>query len=88
MILTTAAIQQSLAAVTPVVHTTGVNWVSVATITGAVVILMTAILSITAKYIASKITASISRLRIEVVDKLDTRLSIVEATLQSINRKT
>lgn len=88
MILTTAVMQQLVVAATPVVHTTGVNWVSVATITGAVVILMTTVLGFTAKYIASKITASISQLRIEVVDKLDTRLSIVETTLQSINRKT
>lgn len=88
MILTTAAIQQLVVSAAQTgVHTTGINWVSVSTIVGSIVVLMSAILSIVAWYIATKITSAISRLRIEVVDKLDTRLSVVEATLKAINGK-
>lgn len=67
------------------VHTTGVNWSSVVTITSAVVVLMTAVLGLTAKYISSRITSSIDRFRIDVVSKLDTRLIQVETKLDNIS---
>lgn len=68
------------------VHTTGVNWASVVTITAAVVVIMTTVFSIVARYITSRIGGAVDRFRIEVVDKLDTRLTSVETTLVEISR--
>lgn len=87
MILTTAVIQEFIVASTPpVVHTTGVNWASVTTIIVGITLVMTTILGVLAKYIANRVAGSINQLRIDVVDKLDTRLSVVEKTLELISR--
>lgn len=86
MILTTATVQEFVVATTPVVHTTGINWISVTTIIVGITVVMSALLSVIARYIANRVTDSINRLRIDVVDKIDTRLSVVEKTLELINR--
>jgi hypothetical protein len=67
------------------VHTTGVNWVSVATIVGATVVLISFIFGVFAKYVSAQITASINVFRIDVVAKLDERLGKVEGKLDTIN---
>lgn len=73
---------------TATVHTSGVNVESVLAITGSVVALMSVIFTLLAKLITGKITASIDRFRLDVVTQLDTRLTIVEQKLTSIDRKT
>lgn len=74
-----------MAVLTPVVHTTGINWDSVAAIVGIVsgVIATFAIIAgwlgrMFAKYITTQITGSINRFRIEVVATLEHRLTHLE----------
>jgi zinc transporter ZupT len=75
----------TIAATTPV-HTTGVNWQSVLAITASIVTLLSILGAVVGRYIASKITSSISKFQDAVVDKLDTRLTIVETKLDTLNR--
>ena len=75
-----------LAAATSVVHTTGVNWQSVLTITGSIVTLLTILGALVGRYIANRITAAIATFQNAVVSKLDTRLTIVETKLDTLNR--
>jgi hypothetical protein len=60
------------------VHTTGINLASVLTIVSAVVVIMTAILGVTARYITARITGAIDRFRIEAFDPLAERVSELE----------
>lgn len=76
-----------LAADVPVVHTTGVNWASVITIIGAIVVIMSAVFALLAWYVTTRITGGIDKFRIEVVDKLDSRLIKVETTLEVIRKQ-
>ena len=73
-----------IAATTPVVHTTGVNWISVLTITLTIVTLLSIILGLVSRVLANRITGAIDKFRIDVVTQLDTRLTRVEAKLESI----
>lgn len=61
------------------VHTSGVNWQSVAAIVGAVVVAMSAVFGLIARVVSNQITGAINKFRIEVVDKLDRRLTRIEA---------
>jgi hypothetical protein len=61
------------------VRTVGINWDSVLTIVSAVVVIMTAVFSVLARYVAVKITASIDKFRIEAFDPLESRVTQVEA---------
>lgn len=67
-----------------VVHTTGVNWMSVLTIIGGVVAIMSTIITAVALFISGKITAAINLFRIQVVNQLDLRLTKVEQTVTDI----
>lgn len=70
------------------VHTSGVNWLSVATIVSAIVVplgLMFAFLARSmAKYIANSITRAIDGFHIAVVTVLDTRLTRVEQAVTDL----
>jgi hypothetical protein len=61
------------------VRTAGINWASVLTIVSAVVVIMTAVLGLLTRYVASKVTGSIDKFRIEVFDPLEGRVTAVEA---------
>jgi hypothetical protein len=60
------------------VHTTGINLESVLTIVSAVVVIMTAILGVVARYVTARITGAIDRFRIEAFDPLAERVSQLE----------
>jgi hypothetical protein len=64
------------------VHTSGINWASVLTIVcsivGALAIVFGFITRFAAKYISREITASIDKLRVEIVSKMETRISLLE----------
>lgn len=60
------------------VHTSGINWESVGTIIAAVVAAMTFVLGAFAKYVSGQITGSIDKFRIDVIARLDTRITILE----------
>jgi hypothetical protein len=60
------------------VHTSGVNWESVIAIVGGVVTIMTVIFGLFARYVSNSITGSIDRFRIEVIQKLDRRITVLE----------
>jgi hypothetical protein len=66
------------------IHTAGVNWASVAAIAGSVAAIMSIIIGLFAKLISSQITTAIDKFRIEVVNKLDTRLTAAETSLRDI----
>lgn len=68
------------------VHTVGINWDSVLTIVSAVVVIMTAVFSVLARYVAMKITGSIDKFRIESFDPLESRVTQVEAR-QGVTRR-
>lgn len=61
------------------VHTIGINWASVLTIVSAVVVIMTAVLGVLTRYVASKVTGAIDKFRIDVFDPLEGRVTAVEA---------
>jgi hypothetical protein len=69
------------------VHTTGVNWESVATITGVLVVILTAILGLFAKWIAAQITGAIDRFHLNVITVLDKRLSALELTVNATRKR-
>jgi hypothetical protein len=64
------------------VHTTGINWASTLTIVCAVVgalgIIFTAVTRFFARYISDRITNSIDKLRLDVLAKMDKRVTILE----------
>jgi hypothetical protein len=64
------------------VHTTGINWASVLTIVcavvGALAIIFTAVTRFFARYISDRITGSIDKLRLDVLAKMDKRVTILE----------
>jgi BMFP domain-containing protein YqiC len=68
------------------VHTSGINWASVAAITTAVVLVMSTIFATVARYVSSQVTGAINKLRVDVINKLDTRLTAVETKLDTVNR--
>jgi hypothetical protein len=70
------------------VHTAGINWASVGAIVGTVATTMTIIVGISAKLVANQISSAIDKFRIEVVSKLDTRITRIETILnRNLNRK-
>jgi hypothetical protein len=60
------------------VHTVGINWASVVTIVASVVVIMTAMLGVLARYVAAKITSAIDKFRIEAFEPLEGRVTVVE----------
>lgn len=67
------------------VHTTGINWESVLTIVGAVCVILTTLGTYVARYVAGNVTTAINNFKIDVVAKLDTRLTTVETKLDEKN---
>jgi hypothetical protein len=67
------------------VHTSGVNLESVVTIIGSVVAILTVIFGLATRYISSRITGAIDRLRLDVIQKLDIRLTAVETKIDTVN---
>ena len=63
---------------TPDVHTTGINWDSVVTIVASVVVIMTTVFGLLARYVATKIAGAVDKFRIEAFDPLESRVSAVE----------
>ena len=65
------------------VHTTGINWGSVAVIvgsmTGTLSIIFGLIFRSLAKYVANRITDAINKLRIDVISALEARVMALEA---------
>jgi hypothetical protein len=70
-------------AVAPIVHTEGVNWELVA----AICTILTFIFAMLAYYISTRITTSIDKFRIEVISKMETRLSLLEMAVFGKRRK-
>jgi hypothetical protein len=66
------------------VHTTGVNWTSVVTIVGSVCVILGAMGTVIARYVSGQVTSAINVFRVDVVSKLDNRLSAVESKLDMI----
>lgn len=60
------------------VHTTGVNWESVAVIVAAIATTMTFVLTLFAKVIGGTIAGAVDKLRIEVIAKMDNRITTLE----------
>ena len=60
------------------VRTSGINWESVGTIIAAVVAALTFVLGLFARYVSGRITGSIDKFRIDVIARLDTRITILE----------
>jgi hypothetical protein len=60
------------------IHTTGVNWELVSAVVTCVVLVMTAVFSVIAKLVTNQISGAINRFRIEVIAKMDNRLTILE----------
>jgi hypothetical protein len=60
------------------VHTVGINWSSVLTIICSVVGAMAVIFAFIARLVTSAVTNSIDKFRIEVIAKMEVRLSILE----------
>ena len=80
-----------IATVLQTVHTTGVNWDSVAAIVGIISGVITTFAIIVgwisksfAKYITNQITSSINQFRIEVVATLENRLTRVEDMTENL----
>jgi hypothetical protein len=59
-------------------HTSGINWESVGTIVAAVVAFITLALSIIGRLVTNKITGSIDKFRIDVISRMDVRISLLE----------
>jgi hypothetical protein len=72
------AVTGFLLAVTPVVHTTGINVSATIAIVASVVTIMTVVFGVLARSIGNQITRAINELRIEVINKLDIRLTRLE----------
>jgi len=70
------------------VHTSGINWASVLTITGSVITVVTIVFGFIARLVSNQITSAINKFRIEVVTKLDIRLTHVEQKLDDIQTNT
>jgi hypothetical protein len=66
------------------VHTTGINWDSVSVIVCAIVGALAIILGGIARYLSGTITDAINQFRIDVVAKMDLRLSLVEQALSNL----
>lgn len=63
------------------VHTAGINWESVGTIIAAVVAALSFIIGAFARYISNKITGAIDKFRIDVISRMDTRISLLELSV-------
>jgi hypothetical protein len=70
------------------VHTTGINWASVTTIVASILGGMSIIIGIFAKLISNQITGGINKFRIDVVNSLDTRLTILEQFMKDMSAQT
>jgi hypothetical protein len=82
VILTTAIIQQLQ---TQSVHTTGVNWLSVSVIVGAITAVLSTIGTVVIRMLGRQITDAIRAFQLEVITKLDLRLTTVETLLKGIS---
>jgi hypothetical protein len=60
------------------VHTAGVNWESVAVIVSAIATTMAFILTLFARVIGGSIAGAVDKLRIEVIAKMDNRITTLE----------
>lgn len=60
------------------VQTSGINWESVSAVVVAVVTCVSLMMTWLSRSIANQITRAIDRLRIEVITKLDRRVTILE----------
>jgi hypothetical protein len=60
------------------VHTVGINWASVITIICSIVAALAIIFAFIARLVTGAVTNSIDKFRIEVISKMDVRLSILE----------
>jgi predicted cation transporter len=73
------------------VHTTGINWESVTTIIVGIVTTISIIGGLFIKYLSQQIkdgiVSAIDRFRIDVINKLDLRLTTVESKLDNIRQE-
>ena len=69
------------------VHTTGVNWESIAAITSCIVVVMSAIIGVFAKVIGNQITSSIDKFRVAVINQLDHRLTVLEVKVDTLRTR-
>ena len=73
------------------VHTSGINWESVATIITAIIVVSTAITGYVGRQITHAVTDLGDRLEAkletkETVARIDTRLTVLEATMRRLKR--
>lgn len=61
-----------------VVHTEGVNWELVTTLVTTIVGLLTVIFGLLARYVSARITTAIDKFRIQVMEQMDKRVTILE----------
>jgi|HubBroStandDraft_5_1064220.scaffolds.fasta_scaffold243724_3 hypothetical protein len=61
-----------------VVHTEGVNWELVIAIVTCVVTTMTVVFGLFARYVSGQITGAINQFRIEILQKMENRLTVLE----------
>jgi phage-related protein len=75
----------------PAVHTTGVNWVSVITITCTIAVVVGGLFAYVARHVTNSvtrtITAAINNFHLSVVSVLTTRLTVVETKQDDMNQK-
>jgi hypothetical protein len=60
------------------VQTSGINWETVGTLIASIVAAMTFVFGMFARYVSNRITGAIDRFRIEVIARLDTRITVLE----------
>jgi hypothetical protein len=60
------------------VHTEGVNWELVIAIVTCVVTTMTVVFGLFARYVSGQITGAINQFRIEILQKMENRLTVLE----------
>lgn len=64
---------------TQTVQTTGINWESVSAIVVAITTVLSLVVAWLSRSIGNQITRAIDRLRIEVIAKLERRVTLLEA---------
>jgi hypothetical protein len=69
------------------VHTTGINWESVVTIIASITTILAVLGAAVTRFVTGRITMAIHEFQIAVVDKLDSRLTELEAKVDTVNRK-
>jgi hypothetical protein len=76
-----------IALVAETVHTSGINWESITTIIGSIVVIMSAVFTAIARYVTSKVTTAINDFRVDVIAKMDERLVKLEILADERARK-